>query len=249
MTEAPQTQSSTRRPLSVEEMRRAEELQALVGAARVALRKGRKEDARENLRKALAIHATDAGALETLGDLCLEDGEHERAIIAFTKGRKLYPQIGAFEEKIGLAKLDLQEMQDDAILRQRVLAEGDTDTWRDFPPTRALALSLLLPGAGHFAIEQIERGAVWLASAAFTFIAWSIPLGLAMKNASGAVEQTRNAFAAWPAAIASMNGGTRAWFWLMLIAWLAIYVLSALDASRCAVKAREDRKRSLGLTP
>lgn len=236
-------------PPSVEEMRRHEEVQAQVGAARIALRKGRKEDARVSLQRALALNANDAGALETLGDLCLEEGEHEKAIIAFEKGRRLHPHIDAFEEKIGIAKLDLREMQDDAILRQKVLEEGDSDIWQDFPPTRALALSLLLPGAGHFAIDQLERGAMWLGSAVFTFIGWTVPLTLAMKNGGEAVRATGKAFAAWPAAIASMNGGTRFWFWLMMMAWLAIYVLSAIDASRSAVRAREDRRRSIGLAP
>jgi len=236
-------------PPSVEEMRRHEELQALVGAARIALRKGRKDEARTSLQRALALNANDAGALETLGDLCLEEGEHEKAIIAFEKGRKLYPHIAAFEEKIGITKLDLREMEDDAILRQKILAEGDSDIWQDFPPTRAMALSLLLPGAGHFAIEQIERGAMWLGSAIFTFIGWTIPLTLAMKNGGEAVKATGKAFAAWPAAIASMNSGTRFWFWLMVISWLAIYVFSAIDASRSAVRAREDHRRSIGLAP
>lgn len=230
-------------------MRRDEELQSLVGAARVSLRRGRKEEARQSLGRALAMNANDAAVLETLGDLCLEDGEHEKAIIAFEKGRKLYPQIAAFEEKIGLAKLDLQEMQDDAILRQRVLEGNDDDAWRDVSPTKLVAYSLLLPGAGHFVIEQNERGAMWLGAAIASFVAWSLPLYGAMNGAAQAVKQSGSALAAYPAAIASMSQSVRTWFWLMFIVWQALYIFSAWDAARCANKAREDRKRALGLKP
>lgn len=252
MTEPSTTFTSSTRPspnvsLSVEEMRRAEEVQSLVGAARVALRKGRKDAAREKLRAALALDANDAGAIETLGDLCLEDGEHERAIIAFEKGRKLYPEIGAFEEKIGLAKLDLQEMRDDAILRQRVLVEGDTETWQDVSPTKVVAYSLLLPGAGHFAVEENERGAIFLGSAIFTFIAGSLPLYFAMNGAGQIAKQSGSVISAYSSAIAAMNPAVKLWFWLMLTIWQLVYIVSAWDAARCAKRARINRKRALGL--
>jgi tetratricopeptide (TPR) repeat protein len=228
-------------------MRRAEEVQGLVGAARIALRKGRKEDAREKLRAALALDANDANAIETLGDLCLEDGEHERAIIAFEKGRKLYPEIGAFEEKIGLAKLDLQEMRDDAILRQRVLEHGDDETWQDVSPSKVVAYSLLLPGAGHFAIEENERGAAFLGAAIFSFVSWSLPLYFAMNGAGQIAKQSGSVISAYSAAIAAMNPAVKMWFWLMLIVWQAIYIVSAWDGARCAKQARINRKRALGL--
>ena len=256
MTEQPTTYTSSTQSApnaapnaapSVEEMRRAEEVRSFVGAARVALRKGRKEDAREKLRQALALNSNDANAIETLGDLCLEDGEHERAIIAFAKGRKLYPEIGAFEEKIGLAKLDLQEMRDDAILRQRVLVEGDPDTWQDVSPTKVAAYSLLLPGAGHFAVEENERGAMFLGSAIFSFVAWSLPLGLAMNGAGQIARQSGSIISAYSGAIATMNPVVKSWFWLMLTIWQLVYVVAAWDAARCAKEARVNRKRALGL--
>jgi tetratricopeptide (TPR) repeat protein len=233
--------------LGVEELLRDEKVAALVMSARLSQRRARKDEAKTQLQQALALNSTDAGALELLGDVFLEEGEHQTAIVVFKKGQKHHPQHAAFEEKIAIAQLDIEEMKNDALARQFVLENGDINTDQDVKPTRLMAVSLLLPGAGHFLQEKYERGGLFLGLAVLSFVGWAWPLNSAMGNAGAAIKQSGSVLAGWGGALSSMGAFTRAWFWLMVTLWLASYVASAWDAARVAAQAREDRRRALGL--
>lgn len=214
----------------IEALRRAEKAGALVMAARNASRKGRRDEARAQLQQALALAPTDCGALELLGDMFLEEGEQEKAIVVFERGRKHHPRHAAFEEKIALARLDLAEMETDRLLREQALADPPGEVGAasqrisDRKPNAVAFLSLLLPGAGQFYNEEAERGLVFLLSAIVVFCAWCVPWRMN-----------------W-----TMGGFAPFWIGAMLLAQLATHIAAAVDAARGAMRDVEERKRLLG---
>ena len=257
--EAPAQQSSTRlsaatTPTSIpkaaptlEEMKRDEQVAGLVMKARLELRRGKKDDARKDIAQALATNPVDIGALELMGDVFLEEGEQEKAILVFKKGHAHHPQHAAFEEKIAVAQLDIEEMKIAEVMRQMAVSGKVPDEMADVKPGRAAMLSLLVPGAGQFYLEQNERGAMYLGAAVLTLCGWALPLQGAMRGAGEAVRSTGSIMSAWSNAIASMSGGTRALFWLSMTLYSALYILSAWDAVTHIARMKEERKRALGL--
>ncbi|HEX8834968.1 MAG TPA: tetratricopeptide repeat protein, partial [Abditibacteriaceae bacterium] len=231
-------------------MHRLEKAGGLVMAARAALRKGQRDDARAKLQQAFAIAPTDVGALELLGDLFFEEGEQEKAIAVFERGLKFHPRHVAFEEKIAIAKLDLAEMEADKLRRQHVLEHGDTESWQDKNPGVAGFLSLALPGAGQFYNDEYERGATFLGVAVVTFVAWFWPITAAVKRvtASFPAGGNRPGFGETVStAFSNMGGVTQFLLWSMILTWIGTYLYSAYDASQLAIRAAEERKRALGI--
>ncbi len=217
----------------------AEKAGALVMSARSAQRKGDKTKARELLRQAFLIDANDCGGLELLGDLFMEDAEQEKALKIFERGHALHPKHRAFEEKIGLCHVDLAEMRRDSDRRAQILEQGGVDKWMLLSAPRALTLSALLPGAGQVYIGQSQRALMMFGVAVFTFLGWALPLyfGLGSANAQG------KGWGRFTTAISSMNSFGLLWFWLMVAAWIAVYVYSALDAMTQAEKINELRQQ------
>jgi len=239
--------SVSKRAPTLEEMKRDEQVAGLVMKARLELRRGKKDDARKDIAQALATNPVDIGALELMGDVFLEEGEQEKAIFVFKKGHAHHPQHAAFEEKIAVAQLDIEEMKIAEVMHQLALSGKVPDEMADVKPGRAAMLSLLVPGAGQFYLEQNERGAIYLGAAVLTLCGWALPLQGAMRGAGEAVRSTGSIMSAWSNAIASMSGGTRALFWLSMTLYSALYILSAWDAVAHIARMKEERKRALGL--
>ena len=230
---------------SIDEELRAEKAGAMVMAVRMAQRRGNKDEARTLLQKALTLHPTDCAALELLGDIFLEEGEQEKALKVFERGRAYHPHHVAFEEKIALCILDLEEMKRDKEMQQQLLEGEKADPWLDLKPNRALGLSLLLPGAGHVYNGDIARGAAFLGAMVVTFCGWFLLLYFGLKNAKTA--GARNLMDGIDVAIGNMGSLAKFAFWLMLLAWIAIYIVAAFDALLGAQRANEARKRFLGV--
>lgn len=245
---APVNATANRALPSVEELKREERVAELVRNARVSLRRGKGGEARQEIAQALALDATQKDALELMGDVFVEEGEHEKAILVFRKGHALYPQHAAFEEKIAIALIDIEEMKLSQLMRKMAL-EGQmpADENADLRPGRAALLSLLVPGAGQFYLEQNERGAAYLGATFLTLCGWALPLKSAMTSAGEAVRSSGSIFAGWSGAIAAMTGGTRTVFWLSFSVFSALYIVSALDAVLHISRLKAERKRALGL--
>ncbi|MDF2440393.1 MAG: hypothetical protein JWN98_1377 [Abditibacteriota bacterium] len=220
--------SAAAKPLDAAEAARAEKAGTLVMAARLALKRGDKAEARTRLQEALIVDPRDCAALELVGDILLEEAEQEKAIQVFERGLKYHPAHHAFEEKIALALLDIEEMKRDAQQRDLLLTVGDKDKWQDRKPGIAISLSLLVPGMGQFYNDEAERGWVFLGAAAFTFLGWYLPLSRALSGLQGT--GARQLVARSSEAIANMGFLAKGWFWLMIVAALAIWIYSAYDA-------------------
>lgn len=216
------------KPMDALESARAEKAGTLVMAARLAMQRGDKKEARTKLQEALIIEPTDYAALELVGDMFLEEAEQEKAIEVFERGLKYHPSHHAFEEKIALALLDIEEMKRDAEQRDLLLTHGDKDRWQDRKPGIAISLSLLVPGMGQFYNDENERGWAFLGSAAFAFLGWYLPLSRALSGLQGT--GARQLVARTSEAIANMGVFAKGWFWLMILAALVIWVYSAYDA-------------------
>ncbi len=215
---------------SVEDMKREEQVAAIAMKARLDLRRGQREKARAEIAQALALNPNDQGALELMGDVFLEEGEQEKAILVFEKGRALYPNHAPFAEKIRLAQHDLDEMAVDQ-LTQKFAPPADLLTEElDVKPGRAAILSLLIPGGGQFYLEQNERGAVYLGLAFLSLCGWALPLRSAMSHAGAAVKATGSILSGWSSAVSSMSSGAQLLFWVMSTLFSMLYLVSAWDA-------------------
>ena len=222
---------------AIEEMRAAEKAGALVMSARASLRRGQIPETRALLQQALAIQPADLGAIELLGDMFMEEAEQEKAIQVFERGKALYPRHAAFEEKIALCHLDLAEMRRDQDAKQYLLSHG-IEKWMERNPKKAVAISLMVPGAGSFYVEENERGVMFMAAWLLAFIAWYWPMHIGFKILDTAPGSPRHTFGA---SLAVLNGFWQLWFWLMLVAFVAIYVLAALDAYQGAQRTNSGR--------
>lgn len=214
---------------------------ALVMSARRAQHQGRKEEARKLLQQAFLIAPNDSGGLELLGDLFMEDGEQEKALKIFERGLEYHPRHRAFEEKIAVCHIDLDEMRRDRDRREQILESGGIESWQLLSAPRAFGLSALLPGAGQAYIGQTERAMYCFGITVFTFLGWALPLYFALKRAgSQGVKGLGNGFRA---ALASMSGPGLLLFWMMVAGWVAIYIYAALDAMTQAEKINELRRQ------
>ncbi len=240
---APQNGASSAPPVSddLAAQLRAEKAGALVMTARSAHRKGQKEQARALLQQAFLIDPNDCGGLELLGDMFLEDAEQEKALKIFERGRQYHPKHRAFEEKIGLCHVDLAEMRRDRDRRAQILEQGGVEKWMLLSGPRAFGLSMLLPGAGQVYVGQSTRAMTLLGIAVITFLAWSLPLYFGLKNAGA--QGAKGLGSGISSALANMNGFGVLWFWVMVAAWVGVYIYSAVDAMTQAEKINELRRQ------
>ena len=214
---------------------------ALVMAARRAQRKGQKDEARKLLQQAFLIDANDCGSLELLGDLFMEDGEQEKALKIFERGVQHHPRHRAFEERIALCHVDLDEMRRDQDRRAQILEQGGIEQWQLLSAPRAFSLSALLPGAGQAYVGQSTRALPLFAIALVAFLGWTLPLYFGLKGARN--DGIKSLGAAFTAALGGMGSLGLLWFWGMVAGWVAVYIYASLDAMTQAEKINDLRKQ------
>ncbi|MDQ3814548.1 MAG: hypothetical protein M3347_11430 [Armatimonadota bacterium] len=227
------------------EERRGEKVGALMMSARLALRRGRKDEARKLLQQVFVLNPTDVGAFELLGDIFLEEAEQGKAIEVLQRGLKHHPGHRSLEEKLALAHVDLAEMEHDRIEREQLLEHGDRDKWLDLQPNKAFGLSLLLPGAGQVYVDNNERAAAFFIAAIGFFCAWFIPFTTALKAARLAGKT--NLIDGISYVFAKIGPPATLMLCLLFAAWIATYFVAAFDAMRSAEYANAERRHRLGL--
>ena len=230
--------ASTRAVSTLEAGRVDEKVGALIMQARRAQRLERNGEAKKLLQQILALSSTDIGALELLGDIFMEEAEQEKALKVFEHGLKHHPGHSAFEEKIALCIIDLEEMKRHRERSETLLELGDKESWLSLSPQRAMGLSFLLPGAGHVYAEENERAAWIFGSYFFTALGWGLPLSFGM---NGATQQGIKGLDKISYALGNM-GVLALWFWLMLAAGIGVYVFAFFDAL-AAVERTNDRRK------
>ncbi len=224
-----------------------EQAGAMVMAARLALKKGQRSEARAKLQEALAVNPGDSGALEAVGDMLLEDGEHEKAVMLFERALALHPGHIPFEERLALAHLDLDEMRRDRELREEILKSGEIPVLTDYKPQRAVGLSILIPGAGHYYIEEEERAWWFLGAWVGAFLGWYLPLQIGWNAVDDKKSYKADLFKLTAAAAGKLNGFWHFWMCLMIFAFVAVYVAAALDSWQGVERVKAARKQSLGI--
>ena len=217
-------------------------------AARMRVRKGEREEAYNEIKRAFAAHPGDRAAIEMLGDLYLEDGETEKALNLYERALKAHPDYVPFEEKLAICRLDLAEMEADRAAKNSgdplaiLQSQMENDAIYERVPHKAVSLSLFLPGAGQFYNDEVEKGVAFLAAGALSFAGWFSPM------LSQTYKLPTSQKFDFLAAISSLHGGWSVLFWLSLLTWLAVYVASMVDAGRVAADFNESRRRALGLS-
>ena len=217
-------------------------------AARMRVRKGEREEAYNEIKRAFAAHPGDRAAIEMLGDLYLEDGETEKALGLYERALKAHPAWVPFEEKLAICRLDLAEMEADRAAKNSgdplaiLQSQMENGAIYERVPHKAVSLSLLLPGAGQFYNDEVEKGAAFLGAGILSFIGWS---SLIFSQTGKLPTAQKLDFLA---AISSLSGFWSVVFWVCLATWLAVYIASMVDAGRVAADFNENRRRALGLS-
>lgn len=206
-------------------------------AARNALRKGERNRAKELIKEAFAANPGDIAAIELLGDMFLEEGETEKALGLFERAHQAHPEYVAFEEKMAICRLDLAEMENDRLARQLLLEQGDTGKGDERSPTKAMTLSLLLPGAGQFYNDENEKGIAYLVGGLVSFLAWVYPL-------LSVLPRQKFDFGGAMRAMSGLQAGS---FYLGITIWSGLYVASLVGAGASAKRYNEERRALLGL--
>jgi tetratricopeptide (TPR) repeat protein len=213
-------------------------------AARRTQRLGQFAQTVDTLKQALALSPNDCAALEMLGDVLLAEGAQQKAITVFERGRKYHPYHAAFEEKIGLAKIDLAELEHDRVMRSHYAEHGDTGAWQDRDPKLSALFSAIVPGAGQYYNDDYERAAVYFVASAIALAGWVAPLNLAVSaaRAHGATQ-----WAIISLAMRDASPTLNLLALVMFVAWVAIAIASALDAARIARHNSVKRLREMGI--
>lgn len=214
-------------------------------AARMRVRKGEREEAYNEIKRAFAAHPGDRSAIEMLGDLYLEDGETEKALTLYQRALKAHPDYAPFEEHLAMCRLDLAEIEADRAAKTGkdplALLQGDIGQIYERVPHKAVSLSLFLPGAGQFYNDEVEKGFAFLGAGLLSFTGWFSPM----------LSQTYKMPASqkfdFLGAIGALRGGWSALFWLSLLTWIAVYIGSMVDAGKVAAAFNEGRRKALGL--
>ncbi len=216
-------------------------------AARMRVRKGEREEAYNEIKRAFAAHPGDRAAIEMLGDLYLEDGETEKALSLFERALKAHPGYVPFEEKLAICRLDIAEMEADRAAKNSgdplalLQSQMENDSLYERVPHKAVSLSLFLPGAGQFYNDEVEKGAAFLGAGLLSFAGWFSPM------LSKTYQLPTSQKFDFLAAIGALKGGWSVLFWLSLLTWIAVYVGSMVDAGKVAAAFNESRRRALGL--
>ena len=216
-------------------------------AARMRVRKGEREAAYGEIKRAFAAHPGDRGAIEMLGDLYLEDGETEKALALYERALQAHQGYAPFEEKLAICRLDLAEIEADRAAKTSgdplalLQSQAQLNQIYERVPHKAVSLSLFLPGAGQFYNDEIEKGALFLGGGLLCFIGWFYPM---WTQASKLPTSQRFDFAT---AIGALRGGWNVLFWLALLTWVAVYIGSMVDAGRVAAAFNQGRRKVLGL--
>ena len=214
-------------------------------AARMRVRKGEREEAYNEIKRAFAAHPGDRAAIEMLGDLYLEDGETEKALTLYKRALKAHAGYAPFEEKLAICRLDLAEMEADRTAKAGsdplALLQADMSQIYERVPHKAVSLSLFLPGAGQFYNDEVEKGAAFVGASLISFVAWFYPM---WTEASKLPTSQRFDFGT---AIGALRGGWSLLFWLALLTWILVYVASMMDAGKVAAAFNESRRKALGL--
>jgi TM2 domain-containing membrane protein YozV len=216
----------------VESLRRQEQADTVVVAARRAFVRGDAGAAREQIKQAFAIDTSNAAGLELLGDIFLSEAEQEKAIQVFQRGAQKHPDKLVFEEKIGLALLDIEEEKRDKEIAAMLLADPNSLRWAERKPGLAASLSMLVPGAGQFYNDEPERGGVLMGSAILLFGGWYWIFNSATSNVPG-----RRIMTGAGEAISQMGVLAKLGFWALLLAWLAVVAYAVTDAYQGARNA------------
>ena len=216
-------------------------------AARMRVRKGEREEAYGEIKRAFAAHPGDRGAIEMLGDLYLEDGETEKALALYERALKAHQGYAPFEEKLAICRLDLAEIEADRAVKTSgdplalLQSQAQLNQIYERVPHKAVSLSLFLPGAGQFYNDEIEKGVAFLSAGLVSFVAWFYPM---WTQASKLPTSQRFDFLA---AIGALRGGWSVLFWLALLSWIAVYIASMVDAGKTAAAFNKSRRNVLGL--
>ncbi|BCM90878.1 hypothetical protein IAD21_02741 [Abditibacteriota bacterium] len=241
-----QSQSApTKRQIDLKEQyeaqRRAERAGAFVLAARRALQKGEREQAKMQLKEAFTANPGDEKAIEVLGDIYLEEGETEKALELFEKAFTRYPHNTSFEEKAAICRLDLAEMEADKVVAPLLVETGDKGKIFERSPHKAVSLSVFLPGAGQFYNEENEKGAIFVGAALLSTLCWFYPLWTQLSS------QTGKARLDFGMAISNLSGVNSLLFKVGILVWFVVYVASLYDAGTVASKWNRERRKALGL--
>lgn len=217
--------------------RRSEKAGAFVLAARRALQKGEREEAKSQLKGAFSANPGDEKAIDVLGDIYLAEGETEKALELFEKAFARYPKNASFEERAAICRLDLAEMEADQTVVPLLLETGDKSKVFERSPQKAVSLSVFLPGAGQFYNDENEKGAACLGGYLVSTLCWFYPVMGQFKPGSGDLGQI----------ISRLAGMNALMFKFGLIVSSIIYIYSLYDAGTVAAKYNRARRKALGL--
>jgi len=224
-----------------EAQRRSEKAGVFVLAARRALERGEREEAKTHLKGAFEANPGDEKAVDVLGDIYLAEGETEKALDLFEKALKRYPNNATFEEKAALCRLDLAEMETDKTVAPLLVESGDKGKIFERSPQKAVSLSVFLPGAGQFYNDENEKGAIVLGAGLLSTLAWFYPLWTQMSSQGGKARLDVGM------ALSNLAGIESLMFKVGALVWIGVYVFSLYDAGTVAAKWNRERRKSLGL--
>ncbi len=224
-----------------EAQRRSEKAGVAVLAARRALQKGQREEAKVQLKQAFAINPGDEKAVDVLGDIYLEEGETEKALELFEKALTRYPNNTAFQEKAAICRLDLAEMEAEKTVAPLLIETGDKGKIFERSPQKAVSLSVFLPGAGQFYNEENEKGAIFVSVYLISTFCWFYPLTTQMH------QSTKSDAIQMGLMISRLAGMNAFLFKVGMVVSTVIYAYSLYDAGKVASQWNTERRKSLGL--
>ncbi len=224
-----------------EAQRRSERAGAFVLAARRALQKEQREEAKSQLKQAFAANPGDEKAIDVLGDIYLAEGETQKALELFEKAFARYPKNATFEERAAICRLDLAEMEADQTVAPLLLETGDKSKVFERSPHKAVSLSVFLPGAGQFYNDENEKGAACLGGYLLSSLCWFYPVASQLKPQ--AVRSSNDL----GQIISRLSGMEGLMFKVGLIVSSVIYIYSLYDAGTVASKYNQARRKALGL--
>lgn len=225
----------------VESLRRSEAATGCLMAARNALRKGERERAKELIKEAFTHVPGDIAALDLLGDMLLEDGETAQALRLFERALQAHPGNANFEEKLGICRLDLAEIEADKQFRLGAILVEEKGKIFERSLGKAVTLSLLLPGAGQFYNDENEKGAAYLAANLVSSVLWFYPLQAAQ------VRLPSSQGLDFGLAIRSMTSLESVLFFIGATVWSGVYTASLLGAMSSTKRYNDARRAALGL--
>lgn len=153
------------------------EVEHLLVTANLQRMRGQLADAEDTCRKVLNIAPKDMKTRELLGDILVECGKLDTALVEYRSALESAPGVPSLEKKFAKVTLDIAERERQKSVARDMLENPRKYTTRARKPGMALLLAMV-PGLGQFYNHEFVKGGIIFGAFLLFMLAWAVSIAI-----------------------------------------------------------------------